>query len=176
MFRRPARGAPICHRMKDFPHTLKIVTVWLLAGLAVFLGHQAWQSHAERTRFVVRAGAIELQRAPDGHYHWPGRVNGTAVDFLVDTGATSTALPGPLAERLGLESTGHVVSLTAGGRVHGTLARVDIELDGGVAAERLRVAVLPGLSAPLLGMDVLGRMHFSQRGGVLRLEAPAAPR
>ncbi len=157
--------------MNDFPHTLKIVTVWLVAGLAVFLGHQAWQSHAERTRFVVQAGAIELRRSPDGHYHWPGRVNGVAVDFLVDTGATSTVLPRALADRLGLEPVGRVTSLTAGGRVQGTLARVDIDLDGGLGAKRLRVAVLPGLGAPLLGMDVLGRMQFSQRGSVLRLEA-----
>lgn len=159
--------------MNDFPHTLKIVTVWLVAGLAVFLGLEAWESHGERTRFVVQQGTIELHRAPDGHYHWPGRINGVPVDFLVDTGATSTALPRALADRLGLEAVGRVVSQTAGGRVHGTVARADIELDGGVTAERLRVAVLPGLSAPLLGMDVLGRMHFSQRGGVLRLETPA---
>ena len=64
--------------------------------------------------------------------------------------------------------------MTAGGRVHGILARADIDLDGGVAAQRLPVAVLPGLGAPLLGMDVLGRLRFSQSEGVLRLETPAA--
>jgi aspartyl protease family protein len=160
--------------MNDFPHALKIVTVWLLAGLLVFLGFEGWQSHAGRTRFTVQAGAIEIRRAPDGHYHWPGRVDGVAVDFLVDTGATSTALPQALADRLGLEAVGRVTSLTAGGRVQGTLARVDVELDGGIGAERLRVAVLPALGAPLLGMDVLGRMQFSQRDGVLRLEPATA--
>ena len=158
--------------MNDFPHTLKIVTVWLLAGLLVFLGHQAWRSHAERTRFVVQAGTIEIRRAPDGHYHWPGRVNGAAVDFLVDTGATSTALPQALADRVGLEAVGRITSMTAAGRVQGTLAHADVELDGGIQAQRLRVAVLPGLGAPLLGMDVLGRMRFSQGDGVLRLQAP----
>lgn len=162
--------------MNDFPHTLKIVTVWLLAGTLVFLGHQAWRAHAERPRFTAQDSAIEIRRAADGHYHWPGRVNGIAVEFLVDTGASSTALPQALAERAGLEAVGRVVSQTAGGRVRGTLARADVELSGGVQARRLQVAVLPGLSAPLLGMDVLGRMQFSQRDGVLRLEATAGPR
>lgn len=160
--------------MNDFPHTLKIVTVWLLAGLMVFLGFQAWRSHAERPRFVASDSAIEIRRGADGHYHWPGRVNGIAVEFLVDTGASSTALPQALAERAGLEAVGRITSQTAGGRVRGSLARADVELSGGVQARRLQVAVLPDLAAPLLGMDVLGRMRFSQGDGVLRLEAAAA--
>ena len=36
------------------------------------------------------------------------------------------------------------------------------------------VTVLPALQSPLLGMDVLGRLQFSQAGGVLRLQP--APR
>jgi aspartyl protease family protein len=33
------------------------------------------------------------------------------------------------------------------------------------------VTVLPQLGAPLLGMDVLSKLHFSQQGGELRIEA-----
>jgi aspartyl protease family protein len=55
--------------------------------------------------------------------------------------------------------------------VQGTLARADVVLQGGVRAERLRVAVLPRLESPLLGMDVLSKMRFTQNDGVLRLEA-----
>lgn len=161
--------------MSDFPRTLKIVTVWGLLGVALFLAVQFWQSQEQRTRFAVTPqGAIEIRRGPDGHYHWPGRVNGLAVDFLVDTGATSTALPLALAERAGLKGEGRITSSTAGGTVRGTLARADIGLDGGVRVDRLRVAVLPELAAPLLGMDVLSKLHFSQSDGVLRL-TPRAP-
>lgn len=160
--------------MKDFPPTLKIVTVWGLLGVALFLAVQFWQQRAERTRFTATAaGTIEIRRGPDGHYHWPGRIDGIEVDFLVDTGATSTALPLALAERAGLRSEGRITSSTAGGTVRGTLARADIELDGGIRIERLRVAVLPELAAPLLGMDVLSKLHFSQAGGVLRLTPPS---
>jgi aspartyl protease family protein len=157
--------------MKEFPHTLKVVTVWLLLGLLLFLGFQAWQSQQQRTRFSAGpGGVIEIRRSDDGHYHWPGRVNGVAAEFLVDTGATSTALPQALAERAGLIGEGRITSSTAGGVVQGVQSRADIELDGGITAQRLRVAVLPGLGSPLLGMDVLSRLHMTQSDGVMRLQ------
>ena len=73
--------------------------------------------------------------------------------------------------RSGLFAEGRLQSATAGGVVQGTLARADVDLRGGVRAERLRVAVLPRLESPLLGMDVLSKLRFTQSDGVLRLEA-----
>lgn len=161
--------------MQEFPSRLKIATVWLLAGLVLFLGVQAWQAQREASQFEFSGGVVEIRRAPDGHYHWPGRLNGVAADFLVDTGATTTAVPLALARRAGLEPEAVVESATAGGVVSGHTARADIDLDGGVRATSLRVTVLPRLQAPLLGMDVLSRMRFVQHDGVLRFE-PAASR
>lgn len=157
----------------EIPRGLRLVIVWLLIGTAVFVAVLALQSQAQRSRFTMdaNAGAIELRRAPDGHFHWPGKVNGVAVEFLVDTGATSTAIPSQLAERLRLQSDGSVQSSTAGGVVRGSLVRADLELQGGPRIERLRMTVLPQLDAPLLGMDVLSKMRFTQSAGVLRLEA-----
>ena len=157
------------------PHTVKVVTVWLLLGLMVFLGLQWWQHRAEQTRFQLLGDVIEIRRGADGHYHWPGRINGRAVDFLVDTGATGTAISAALASELGLEAIGSVQSSTAGGMVTGQVVRADVELQGGVSAQRLRVVALRALgSNPLLGMDVLGRLRWQQRDGVLRIEAGAA--
>ena len=160
--------------MNDMPRSLKITTVWLLLGLAVFLGVQALQAQQQRSRFVVDGSRIEIRRAADGHYHWPALVNGRSVEFLVDTGATSTALPASLARTLGLELRGQVSSSTAGGVAVGRLAQVDLVLEGGVRVDRLRVVVLPELGSPLLGMDVLGKLRWQQDGGVLRIEASGA--
>jgi aspartyl protease family protein len=155
----------------DLPHSVKHVTVWLLLGLLVFLGIQWWQHRAEQTRFLQVGDAIEIRRGADGHYHWPGRINGRAVDFLVDTGATGTAISATLAKELGLEPVGSVQSNTAGGVVTGQIVRADVELQGGVSAQRLRVVALRALGTnPLLGMDVLGRLRWQQRDGVLRIE------
>ncbi len=159
--------------MADFPRTLKHITLWLLLGTGVFLGVQAWQAQQDRSRFSTQGGVIELRRAADGHFHWPGRVNGVAIEFLVDTGATRTALPEALARAAGLVPEGRVQSSTAGGTVAGWVGRADLALQGGVRAERLPITVLPTLGAPLLGMDVLGRLPFSQADGVLRLTPPS---
>ena len=66
-------------------------------------------------------------------------------------------------------------SSTAGGEVVGQVVRADLELDGGVRAERLRIVALPRLENPLLGMDVLGRLRWQQQDGALRIDLrPAA--
>lgn len=155
----------------ELPRTFKVVTLWLLAGLVVFLSIQWWQYHQAQTRFQFDGDVIEIRRGGDGHYHWPGSVNGRAVDFLIDTGATGTAISTALARELRLPSSGAVQSSTAGGRVTGQMVRADVTLQGGVRAERLRLVALPDLDdRPLLGMDVLGRLRWQQRDGVLRID------
>jgi aspartyl protease family protein len=160
---------------KELTHTFKFVTVWLLLGLGLFLGFQWWQRQQQQTQFQADGGVIEIQRGADGHYHWPGSINGRELDFLVDTGATRTAISATLARELGLASTGQVQSNTAGGLVTGQAVRADLALRGGVTAQRLRLVALPGLDdRPLLGMDVLGRLRWQQGDGVLRIDLRSA--
>lgn len=160
---------------RDLPRALKLATVWLLLGVAVFVGVQWSQHRAEQTRFEVVGKAVEIARGADGHYHWPGRVNGHEVVFLIDTGATGTAIPASLARELGLKPLGAVRSVTANGSVTGHVVRVDLELQGGVNIQRLNAVALPGLGKnPLLGMDVLGKLRWQQRDAVLRIEPNAS--
>lgn len=158
----------------DLPRSFKIVTFWLVLGALVFVGVQ-WQAHrAQQTRFHAEGDVIEIARGPDGHYHWPGALNGHRVDFLIDTGATGVAISSTLADELGLKAEGEVRSDTAGGVVTGQLMRADLVLQGGVRAERIRLVALRGLGDnPLLGMDVLGRLHWQQQDGVLRIDLRA---
>jgi aspartyl protease family protein len=159
--------------MSELPGWLKHATVWMLLAAVLFLGVQAWQSQQRATRFSIQGGQLEIRRAADGHYHWPGSINGRSVEFLVDTGATGTAIPAALADELGLRKVGRVRSSTAGGVVDGYLVVGDLALQGGVGAQRLRMAALPALEAPLLGMDVLGRLRWQQHQGVLRIQMHA---
>lgn len=169
--RRQRRGLPLS---QDLPRTFKVVTLWLLLGLVLFLGVQWWLHQQQRTRFQSDGGLIEIVRAPDGHYHWPGRINGREVEFLIDTGATSTAISSALADELQLAVLGRVQSNTAAGVVSGQVVRADVALDGGVVADRLQITALPGLGdRPLLGMDVLGRLRWTQEAGVLRIDLRA---
>ena len=157
--------------MSDFPRTLKIATVWLVLGVLVFIGLRGWEQRRLQTRFHASGGTIELRRNADGHYHWPGSINGHAVDFLIDTGATGTAIPQALAKKLRLPTLGHVQSSTAGGVVVGDLVRANLALKGGVRVDRLPVTALAGLSDhPLLGMDVLSKLRWQQRDGLLTID------
>ena len=153
--------------MNELPRSLKVATVWLLVGVALFLLVQALLSQQQRTRFEASGSEVVIRRGPDGHYHWPATVDGHAVDFLVDTGATRSALPAELARRLQLPVEGETRSQTAGGTVQGQIVRADLELRGGVRVRQLRIVALPALSAPLLGMDVLGKLHWRQADGEL---------
>lgn len=156
------------------PHALKIATGWLLLGLAIFLGFEWWMHERERTRFVATGGTLEIRRSADGQYHWPGAINGRPVEFVVDTGATGIAIPAGLADELRLPLGDEVVSHTAGGDVVGRLTRADVELQGGLKIERIRMVAMPGLGVALLGMDVLGKLHWRQRDGVLTIETRPA--
>ena len=155
----------------ELPRTFKVVTIWLLLGVLVFVGIQWVLREQQQMRFRAEGDIIEIRRGPDGHYHWPGTINGRSVDFLIDTGATGTAISAALARELELQSIGQVQSSTAGGPVTGQVVRADVTLQGGVRAERLRLVALPQLAdRPLLGMDVLGRLHWQQRDGVMRID------
>ena len=155
----------------ELPRTFKVVTIWLLLGVLVFVGIQWVLREQQQIRFRAEGDIIEIRRGPDGHYHWPGTINGRSVDFLIDTGATGTAISAALARELDLQSIGQVQSSTAGGPVTGQVVRADVTLQGGVRAERLRLVALPQLAdRPLLGMDLLGRLHWQQRDGVMRID------
>jgi aspartyl protease family protein len=68
----------------------------------------------------VRAEEITIRRQDDGHYWLQLDVNGKPVRFMIDSGATTTAVNGNTARETGIEvdTTGYPVFLnTANGRV-----------------------------------------------------------
>lgn len=116
---------------------------------------------------------VVLQRNRQGHYVATGRINGVAVEFLLDTGATDVAIPQALAERLGLQRTGSALSRTANGVIAVWTTRLASVTLGDIALHDVRASVLPGQSPDdqvvLLGMSFLKRLEFTQRDGELLL-------
>jgi aspartyl protease family protein len=47
----------------ELPRSFKLVTVWLLLGVLVFVAIQWWMYRARQTQFQVSGGVVELRRA-----------------------------------------------------------------------------------------------------------------
>jgi aspartyl protease family protein len=109
----------------------------------------------------VSAGAIELRRARDGHFHATLEVNGRPVRFIVDTGASDVVLSRADAARVGIDVdalafTGR--AMTANGPVATAPVRLGRVALGGLAVEGVPASVNAGaLDGSLLGMAFLDR-------------------
>ena len=162
--------------MQELPRTLKIHTVYGLIFVVLFLGMQWWQAEQRKPRFVTDAAGqtqMVLPRDRSGHYFWMAQINGKEVEFMVDTGATRTAISKKLADELGLPAGETASFNTANGLTQGFITQTTLELEGGLRFERQRIAVLPQMERTgLLGMDVLGRLKLEQQGKELRISVP----
>jgi aspartyl protease family protein len=119
------------------------------------------------------AGYVEIELAPNAQNHFVlnGRINGQAVQLLLDTGATDVAIPGSLAQRLGLTPGAPISLMTANGRSTGyRTALATLEL-GDIQLRDIRALIAPGMDGDqvLLGMSALKHLEFTQRAGTLVL-------
>ena len=104
-------------------------------------------------------GAVTLSRSPDGHFYADVQVNGTMVNFMVDTGATGIALTHDDARRAGVMFHGdpEVIGSGASGEVWGHIVRLNrVELGPKLASDTPAV-VLEGGDRSLLGQSFLSR-------------------
>src|SRR5690554_2791963 len=124
----------------------------------------------------VQEGQSELvlKRNRAGHYVAPGTINGEAVTFLLDTGATQVSVPAHLADALGLVPGTPARVSTANGSVTVRQTVIDELGLGPFLARNVRGHLNPGYRSDeiLLGMSVLRNLEFTQRGDTLILRAP----
>jgi len=107
-----------------------------------------------------------------GHFYTMAQVNGVAVRFLVDTGATMIALPGGDASRLGIDyrKGQRRMTNTANGTVAVYLVKIDTLKLGDIEVSNLDAVVFEeGLNMGLLGMSFLNRVNMERRGDSMTL-------
>lgn len=162
----------IAHWRAGPGRVLRAVAIWIavalvLVGLYGFrheLGAVAARIADELNPSAPRIGAdgtIVVRRASDGHFYLDAKVNGVAIRFLVDTGATSVALTRADAKRLGFDPDRLDYTLrvgTAGGeRWAAPLPPLEVAV-GRLLLPGVRAHVNDGgLEDSLLGMTVLNR-------------------
>jgi aspartyl protease family protein len=149
---------------------------WLLGLLllALLFGNlleQGRNPNRDVSGAITEAGVREvvLQRNRDGHYLAGGQINGQAVEFLLDTGASDVSVPENVARRLGLERGNPRYYNTANGTItayHTRLPRLGI---GTIELHDVRASINPHMGGEtiLLGMSFLRHLEFTQRGDTL---------
>jgi aspartyl protease family protein len=110
-----------------------------------------------------------------GHFQTNVQIDGRAIDFLVDTGASSVALRESDAARLGIHPSArdyNIRTQTANGTGRAARARLNrVELKG-ITIYDVEAVVVPeeALSTNLLGMSFLSRVKWTHEHGKLVLE------
>ena len=115
---------------------------------------------------------IVLVAGMGGHFMTAGQINGKAVQFMVDTGATSVAMGAQDAERTGINfRTGQPVMMsTANGNVQGYRIKLDSVRVGDVEVFGVDAVVTPQpIPYMLLGNSFLTRFQMLRENDQMTL-------
>lgn len=123
----------------------------------------------------VSGQTVQLKRRDGGHFWVRAQVNGNNVDFMIDSGATTTALSTDAAKAAGvdIDETGFPILIeTANGTVQakrGTIGSMQVET---IKLNDLPVTVSDNLGdTNLLGMNFLDRLsNWKVEGDVMTLQ------
>jgi aspartyl protease family protein len=150
---------------------LKMAGAWLLIFAGAFLilaakddlvvlGKGLWgQTDSKAT--IASAEPVRIRKSADGHFWVDGRVNGQAIRFLVDSGATVTSLSTAAADRARVDYHGGFPALveTANGMVPVQRGRATTLKIGSIVRTDLAVQVSSSLGdANVLGMNFLSTL------------------
>ena len=115
---------------------------------------------------------IVLPMGSGGHFMANGTVNGRAIQFMVDTGATAVALGISDAQRLGIDyQKGAPVRMnTANGVAQGWLVKLQSVRIGEVEVYEVDAVVGPNMPFALLGNSFLSRFSMNRNSDVMVLE------
>lgn len=122
----------------------------------------------------VSSQEIRIPRQPDGHYYLSLNVNGAAIRFMVDTGATQIVLSRSDAQRAGIE-VADLAFLGTARTANGTVRTAPVWLQqltiGPLSFDSIRAVVNEGaLDTSLLGMSFLNQFDSIEiRGSELIL-------
>jgi aspartyl protease family protein len=141
---------------------LQMLVFWCVVMGALYL---AMTYYLQPQKPQVRAnGDVVVARAPDGHFYLPGEINGQALTFLVDTGASVVSVSEAFAEKAGLQGGTPTTFRTANGDRAGRIVQGVTVRAGAVEVTSVEVGVglLGGAQdEALLGQSFLSKFDVS---------------
>jgi len=109
-----------------------------------------------------------------GFFHASGYINGSPVEFLVDTGASSVALSGDMARSIGIQfdDGDDGIATTAAGLTRMKRVFLDSVSIGNITLRNIEAGILQGSfpKKPLLGMSFLGQLDMLREGNRMELK------
>jgi aspartyl protease family protein len=166
------------------PKTVKVGQIYGGVMLIAVENDRATVEAGGKRRVLVRgqtysssgaaAGAqsVTLSAGAGGHFMVDGQINGGAIRFMVDTGATAIAIPAGDANRLRIDyrSGRRGTTQTAGGPTSAYLVMLDSVRVGGIELRNIEAIVIEqGLPIALLGNTFLNRMEMRREGQTMTL-------
>lgn len=149
------------------------ILAWLL--LMAMLGY-FWHikfNHMENPNQEVQIDSdtqnlrqVTLKMNNYNHYVFTGTINNEPVTFLLDTGASSVAIPSHIADKLKLKRGQEVPISTASGDDIAYRTKIDSLSIGNIVVHDIKGLILSKASDDevLLGMSVLKKLEFTQSG------------
>ncbi|AMO71810.1 retropepsin-like aspartic protease family protein [Sphingorhabdus sp. M41] len=124
---------------------------------------------------LVVGDTVRIRQSADGHFWVDAKVNALPVRFLIDSGATTTAMTLETAKRAGIDisdSPFPVVLTTANGSVSAQRGTIQSLRIGPVSTRDLAVVVAEEFGeSNVIGMNFLSNLHsWRVEGGVMVLE------
>lgn len=114
---------------------------------------------------------IVLKANRQGQYIAKGYINGTAVTFLVDTGANDVSIPAHIAKEIGLKTGQKIRFETANGIATGFKTRLDKIKLGEIELKNISASINPNVNFDeiLLGMSFLKHLELIQKNKTMTL-------
>jgi aspartyl protease family protein len=127
----------------------------------------------------VEGGETRVPLSGDGHFWVTATVNGTDARFLVDTGATLTAVSQQTADATGLEPSAirqQVILQTANGATTADMASIGELRFGNIVARDLDAVIGSNLGKTnVIGMNLLSRLASWRVEGRTLILTPKSP-
>lgn len=165
-------GSGLLARRLPIGTSLRMIAGWVVIFGLLFVGFslrddiaavfgRVADQHSAETVGLRNGEELRISLASDGHFWVTADVNGTAVRFLIDSGATVTSLSRDTAAAAGVELQGGfpVLVETANGTVEAERGRVQRMRVGQIEREDLAVHVSDAFGdTNVIGMNFLSSL------------------
>ena len=158
------------HKCKDRNgQTIYQATTCAKTDTAVSSWAQTDAPAADKTTTSNTRVGLLLKQHSNGHYFVDGSINGKPLTFVVDTGASVVSLPRDMAYMANMSCLEQISVQTANGTGRSCTAIVKKLKLGHLLLANVPAMIVPNLSQPLLGMNVLQGFRIEQDNGEMRI-------